>query len=363
MTSFLRALVAALVLIACPLARVTAETLHFTSNNSITIPEVGPASSYPWTIPVSGVEGDIEKVTVSFTNMQHTYSSDVDILLVSPNGIKVVLCAYAGGGTVITNVSITIDDDAGLDLPQSGSFVSGTAYRPTSYADDIWFFVAPAPADPYVTNLTYLAGSSANGVWSLYIVDSGSPNSGSIGGWSLAVTLSSSNRPPVFAAVNSQRVTEGNELVFEVSASDPADGESVTLTATNLPGDAQFFATNGVNASGTFVWTNASPAGVYTSKFFAADSDGTTTQDVVITVNPALPVEFDVQSIAVSGGNLIIGWEGTGGVVYALSRSTNLMITNGFAPVITNIAGVYPKTSITTTPSSASGFYRIEVNP
>ena len=38
------------------------------------------------------------------------------------------------------------------------------------------------------------------------------------------------------------------------------------------------------NADGSFVWTNAAPAGVYTTSFYAADNDGANSETIRITV-------------------------------------------------------------------------------
>lgn len=86
--------------------------------------------------------------------------------------------------------------------------------------------------------------------------------------------------PPGLNSIANQFVVESNALVFGVSAN-PSDGDTVTLTASNLPAGAFFAATNEL---GTFTWSVATPAGVYTSQFFATDNDGSTSAVVLITV-------------------------------------------------------------------------------
>ena len=93
-----------------------------------------------------------------------------------------------------------------------------------------------------------------------------------------------SNQPPVLAAVDDQTVFEGSGVSFTVTASDPGDGDLITLTATNLPTGAVF-------SGGTFTWSNAAPAGAYDVTFTATDKDGSDSESVTITVTEK-PVLF-----------------------------------------------------------------------
>jgi len=68
---------------------------------------------------------------------------------------------------------------------------------------------------------------------------------------------------------------------FEVIAED-AENHPITLTASNLPGTANFLAIGG---TGTFLWASATPVGVYTSWFYASDINGISTQSAVINVS------------------------------------------------------------------------------
>ncbi|MBU0679406.1 MAG: hypothetical protein KJ626_15000 [Verrucomicrobia bacterium] len=94
-----------------------------------------------------------------------------------------------------------------------------------------------------------------------------------------------SNVPPVLAPIGGRSVIESNTLQFAVSASDPVDGDTVTLTMSNGPPGAVLGSTNG---SGSFVWSPATPVGVYTTSFYAADVDGASSETIEITVNQDL---------------------------------------------------------------------------
>jgi len=86
--------------------------------------------------------------------------------------------------------------------------------------------------------------------------------------------------PPILNPVGTRLITVSNTLQFEVVAT-PTDGDTVTLTATNLPMGAVFYPTNEL---GTFLWTNASPTGTYSVTFSASDIDGSDEETLSIVV-------------------------------------------------------------------------------
>jgi hypothetical protein len=157
----------------------------------VTIPSVGAGVPYPSTINVSGMAGTMTQVVARLNGFNHTFPSDADILLVGPGGQKVMLMSDAGGGVGVSGINLTLSDTATASLPQ-GTLVSGT-YKPTDYqvGDS---FPAPAPVGPYGTSLSAFNGLSANGLWSLYVVDDGAGDLGSLAaGWSLTITTTSSS--------------------------------------------------------------------------------------------------------------------------------------------------------------------------
>ncbi len=98
-----------------------------------------------------------------------------------------------------------------------------------------------------------------------------------------------SNTPPIIAALTDRFAYLGETVQFTVGASDPLDGDEITLSAITLPPGATFSPAVGVgNVSSLFTWENASPVGVYTSRFAAVDKDGTNVQSVTIEVLAAL---------------------------------------------------------------------------
>lgn len=341
---------------------VPAATNIFYSTNSVVIPTDGPASSYPWYINVSGVAGLIQKVTVTLRGFNHFNGSDVDILLASPFGTNLILLSNVGIYQDINNVELTFDDDAINTLSQDAVILSGT-YKTADYSNGEYYLQSAPPIN--ATNLISLAGNMGNGAWGLYIFDGFTGLGGSISNWVLTIITSDTNRPPVIAPVLPQMVNEGSNLVFHVSATDSMDNDFITLTASNLPAGLVFSATNANTiAHGSFTWLSAAPAGVYTSQLYAADNDGTSSVDIVITVkSTAIPYpEYKITSIASSGGNLVIRWASTN-LIYRLNSSTNLSLPNSFVPVVNNITGTPPENAVTTTPAAANAAYQVEIVP
>ena len=259
----------------------TTDTTVTNSNTAaITINDNAAATPYPSSITVTGLAGTVAKVVVTLQGFSHTYPEDIDLILVGPGGQKVALMGAVGADTAVSGLTLTFDDDAASQL--GAPLTSGTWLPSGSVAS----MPGAAPAAQYGSALTDFIGSTPNGTWSIYAADAASGDTGSIsGGWKIAVTAGeplccASNVPPVIAPIVDQTVIVGETLLFAVTATDPVDSDPITLTASNLPPGALFGSTNGI---GSFLWTSASPAGVYTSQFYATDVDGTVVEEVVIT--------------------------------------------------------------------------------
>src|SRR5256884_2139152 len=156
--------------------------------------------------------GTISQVTVTLRNLSHTFTRDIDVLLVGPTGQAVILMSDAGSGGA-NNVTLTLSDAAAAALPQSG-LVSGT-FRPANYVDASLGgdnFPNPAPPGPYGATLSAFNGTGANGTWSLYLFDDGPGDQGSFaGGWSLTITTSGAG-PASFVSVEKPPRIESVEL-------------------------------------------------------------------------------------------------------------------------------------------------------
>ena len=173
----------------------TSSTSTFSNTNNITIPTSGAANPYPSTINVTGITQPVTKVTVVLNNLTHAWLADLDVMLVSPTGQKLMLMSDAGtdnngppvNGTPVNNVTFTFSDSAAGGVPQTHSVISGT-YNPTDFSPGE-NLPAPAPAGPYGTGLNAFNGANPNGNWTLYVSDDTSPDGGALGGgWTLNIT-------------------------------------------------------------------------------------------------------------------------------------------------------------------------------
>jgi Ca2+-binding RTX toxin-like protein len=167
----------------------------FSNTNFISIPDGGASDPYPSIINVSGISGSLTKLTVTLTNLNHTYASDIDVLLVSPTGAKSILMSDVWGNTGLTDVTLTFDATATSSLSDFDAISSGT-YQPTNFDfdsdfdgfDDPDFFDSPAPDGPYNADLSVFNDTEPNGEWQLYILDDFVGDSGNVaGGWSISI--------------------------------------------------------------------------------------------------------------------------------------------------------------------------------
>jgi uncharacterized repeat protein (TIGR01451 family) len=203
----------------------------FATTNGITIPDPnnmptlgsGPATPYPSTITVSGVTGQVSRVTATFVGLTHTYPHDINALLVGPTGAKTLLMSHAADFSSVNGATVTFDDAAGSPLPASGAITSGS-WQPTAYPPSP-VFSNPAPPGPYTASMANFGGQNPNGTWSLYVYDDGTGDTGNIAnGWSLSFST----------------VTPVNQLadvgVSGVASANPAfagDALTYTFTVTN----------------------------------------------------------------------------------------------------------------------------------
>lgn len=212
-----------------PLGLKSVQTVSFTNNNSITIPDSGKASSYPSAIIVSGLSGVVQKVTATIRGYSHSWPDDVDILLVGPGGQKVMLMGDCGGGNARNGINVTFDDAAAATVPDSAAITSA-AYKPTNIDTTTDNFPAPAPSAPFATSLSVFNGTNPEGTWSLYIQDDGAMDSGSITqGWVLSITTS--NLSCVDGSANVADI--GIVSQFSENPVITSSNFSITVTVTN----------------------------------------------------------------------------------------------------------------------------------
>ncbi|MEO6391481.1 MAG: VCBS repeat-containing protein [Pyrinomonadaceae bacterium] len=170
------------------------------SNNAGTNPGLPPL--YPSPIVVSGMSGNITKVTVTFA-ITSTFPDDLDVLLEGPTGARSLVMSDAGGSGDHTNVSFTWDQTAAALMPDGPTtpIPTGT-FKPSNYvglatpepggADN---FPVPGPGLlSYTADFNVFNGTAPNGTWKLYVVDDQVVDNNSLpGGWSIDITAAPAN--------------------------------------------------------------------------------------------------------------------------------------------------------------------------
>jgi hypothetical protein len=348
---------------------------RFANPTPIIIPTQGMATPYPSQIVVSNMSGTISKLQVTISQFWHNFPGDVDMLLVSPAGQKMVIWSRAGdsGGTnneflgAATNITTTLDDAAIFPLPYPYPLIC-IPFTPGDYSTQVppaAAFPAPAPSGPYDTPVAMsdFNGVSPNGAWSLYVYDFAAPDQGAIeGGWSLMIATVS---PPTISGIVDQSTpvntttpaipftigdaqTAASNLVLTVTSSNPA------LVPTNN------IAFGGSDTNRTITLTPlADQMGTATITVTVIDGDGMSTNDsFVLTVSPAqLTVTIDSFSRAYGATNPVFT-----GLISGLQSGDDigLSLSTGAAPA--SPVGSYAIVPTFLDPSNRLGNYTILTN-
>jgi subtilisin-like proprotein convertase family protein len=230
--------------------------VQYSAPSLLDVPEFGPVGSYPSTIAVSGVVGVVSKVSVTLSNLSHTYPDDLDILLVGPNNSYAMLMSDAGGGNGLSDVTLTFDETAANSLPDRFAISSGT-YRTTDY-DSADLLPLPAPAGPYATNLNVFENIDPNGTWSLYIFDDTFSDQGQLaGGWSIEITTVGRIDPQPSLLVAGRINAAGR---FELMLKGQAGGKYLIQSSPDMRGWTTIGNTV-LAPSNTLLFSDPSPAG------------------------------------------------------------------------------------------------------
>lgn len=165
------------------------DSIRSGSLGAITIVDAAPASPYPSTITLSGINGVVSKLRVTLNGLSHTCYGDLDVLLVGPTGQSIVLMSDVGGcGNSTAPTNLTFDDFAPTSLA-SGVLASTGSYRPFSFGNgDV--FSDPAPVPSAAVALSAFNGTNPNGEWKLYVMDDATFDTGAIqDGWTLDLVV------------------------------------------------------------------------------------------------------------------------------------------------------------------------------
>jgi len=213
-------------------------------------------------------------VTFTVSDGELTDSETIDIVVTNVNRAPVL--APIGNQIISENqtlsFSLSASDADGnnlsysaLNLPSGATFSGNTFSWTPTYAQ---------------------AGNYENIEFA--VTDNGSPMELAVE--LVTITVGDVNRAPELTNPGPQSNIEGQNVSFTITATDP-DGDTVTLSAVNLPSGATFSSNTGV-----FSWNPSNTqAGIYTPTFTATDNGSpieSSSLDVVITIgDDPTPVE------------------------------------------------------------------------
>ncbi len=302
---------------------------EFASSNAISVPNSGAATPYPAAIVVSNLPGAISGVSVRLAGITHNNPDDLDVLLVGPAGQKVLLMSDCGGTPNLSGVTFTFSDAAASALADSSQLASGI-FKPSNYGTGDTFN-SPAPAAPYVTNLSAFDGTNPNGTWQLFIMDDTSGTSGNLaGGW--ALVFPECCGPPTNA---NPQITFSPALTNYVENAAPLvlvpDAALTDSDNTNFSGGALTvaFSTNGTLADQLAVLniggiSMTSGVATFNGANFGAASGGTNGTALVIAFNSTNATPAAVQALARA-----VAFSNTSDTPATNSRSVRFTITDG----------------------------------
>lgn len=323
----------------------------FCNPGAIVGPNQGQAVPYPSNIFVTGLSGQVTEVSASLRGVSHTEPQDLDVLLSGPTpATNVILLSDAGGQAQVSDLDLVFDDEAAGAAPTP--LTSGT-FRPTDLDPDaqVDAFPAPAPSLSGATALSTFDGASANGTWSLWVVDDATGDTGSISdGWCLTITsqsptttvLTSTPNPSTFGASVTLRATV-------TAGDDPVTTGTVQLsdggTPLGVPVPVNGAGVASLTTSGLTVGSHVITA-TYGGTATLAESDddltqvvqkALTTTDLTSSVNPSdvgetviftATVSADGQPVTAGSVQFAVDGTDAGGAV-ALGSSGQVTFTTG----------------------------------
>ncbi len=204
---------------------VMAETTIIAANTGPITLNDGLAAPYPSTVVVSGIASNrVDRVEARLVLFSHAFPDDIDLLLVGPAGQRVVLMSDAGGSSAVSDLTLTFKASAATAIPDSTALASND-YRPANYEAAADNFPAPGPGSiSGTTALSVFNGTNPNGTWSLYAIDDGAQDVGSISqGWRLFLTVPDVRVVTKIADTNDGVCNADCSLREAIAAADPFD--------------------------------------------------------------------------------------------------------------------------------------------
>ncbi|MEA2217543.1 MAG: large repetitive protein [Solirubrobacteraceae bacterium] len=151
---------------------------QFTATPAAAIPD-NNATGVSSSLPISGVAGRLTDLDVRL-NVTHTYDGDLSVTLRAPDATTINLVQNRGSSGA-NFVDTDLDDEAAMAISAGSAPFTG-AFRPEQ-------------------PLSTFDGKSANGTWTLTVVDNAGSDVGTLSSWRLSARGSSCSPPPATPAL------------------------------------------------------------------------------------------------------------------------------------------------------------------
>lgn len=249
----------------------------FTQSTATAVVDAGIATS---TLAVSGVSAPICKVTLQ-TQLEHTFSADLDVTLTSPAGTVITLTSDNGAGNDNVFAGTLWDDDAN----PSGQVPYTT--NDGSVTDHAYVNLTTAATLVPEENLGAFRGQDANGTWTITLSDDLSGDTGQLANWTLNVTSCSCPQADIAVALTDSPdpATIGGTLTYTVDITNLGIGSATDMGFDlTLPPQVAF---ESVNAAGATCTTPAlGSSGNVICTWVGSTAEGTTHSPTVSVTVP-----------------------------------------------------------------------------
>ncbi len=338
----------------------------------------GPAGPYPSPIVVSGLPTTgVAVQSVVLTNITHSWSADIDVLLVSPTGQQFMPMSRVGSSTGFDAAATVTLKDGSPAMPTTSTAIPTGTYAPTAGTPATTTMPAGAPAGPY--NLAAPAGTSTfanvfnsttnyNGTWNLYIADHSAGDYGVMtGGWDITFLVPSASTcagtprtftitvnptPNVTATPSSQTACSG-AAITPIALTSTTAGTTYAWTRDNAAAVTGIPGNGTGNISGTL--TNITLAPVTVTFTITPSANGCPGAPITatVTVNPTPQVDQPANQTVCNGTMTApVNFTSTvPGTTFAWSNNTPSI---GLAASGTGNIAAFTATNATTLPVTAT---------
>jgi Ca2+-binding RTX toxin-like protein len=178
-------------------------TFTYAYTGNVSPPQITDLQTSTIGVFVTGVGNAlVTGVSLTIEGLTHSFASDLDLYLRSPQGRDLLFMSDVRGGDNLSNARLTFQDGASAVLEDfgTGADVASGTYRPfardnTETANPFGPGSIPlqhATADDTVDFASVFGGRPAAGFWFLSVADDASGDTGSLQSWSLSLSVDSS---------------------------------------------------------------------------------------------------------------------------------------------------------------------------